>query len=142
MTTLTDLNDQFAIPSHLTFGAGPGGLTVAEINNAHAAATVALHGGHVISYRPHEQEPVLWISQKSAYQAGKAIRGGIPVCWPWFGAHPTDAAKPAHGFARTQPWNVLAAGVIKGEVTQLRLGLTDTKATRALCLMLSTFSFS
>ena len=85
-TILADLNDQLAIPGQLTFQTGPGGLVVTEINNGYATAVVALQGGHVISYRPHGQQPVLWASQKSAYQAGKAIRGGIPVCWPWFPA--------------------------------------------------------
>src|SRR5262245_58558824 len=98
---LAELNDRFAIPGQLSYRAGLGGLAVAEINNSYAATTVALQGGHVISYRPHGQQPVLWVSQRSAYQPGKAIRGGIPVCWPWFGAHPTDTTKPAHGFART-----------------------------------------
>lgn len=131
-TTLAELNDRFAIPDQLTFRAGPGELTVAEISNAYATASVALQGGHVISYQPHDLQPVLWVSQKSAYQAGKAIRGGIPICWPWFGAHPTDAAKPAHGFARTQPWNVVATGVVEGGATQLRLALTHTEATWTL----------
>jgi D-hexose-6-phosphate mutarotase len=129
---LAELNNRFAIPDQLTFRAGPGGLALAEINNAYATASVALQGGHVISYQPHGQQPVLWVSQKSAYQTGKAIRGGIPVCWPWFGAYPTDTAKPAHGFARTQPWNVVATGVVEGGATQLRLALTDNEATRTL----------
>lgn len=84
------LNQRFGLAPHLRFAAGPGNLTVAEIANDHAVARVALHGGHVLSFHPHGQQPILWVSRHSQYVAGTAIRGGIPVCWPWFGAHPTE----------------------------------------------------
>src|SRR5690242_14069770 len=104
--TIDFLNDTFAISDHVTFKSGPGDLPVAEINNTRASATVSVLGGHVMAFQPHGQPPVLWVSKYSAYAPGKAIRGGIPVCWPWFGPHPTDSSKPAHGFVRTKPWAV------------------------------------
>lgn len=127
---LQSLNERFAHVPGLAFKGGPGGLTVAEIANRHAQASIALQGGHVLAYQPSGQKPVLWVSRHSQYAAGTPIRGGIPVCWPWFGPHPVDAEKPAHGFARISSWSVLDA--VAGDATRLRLGLTDIEATRSL----------
>jgi D-hexose-6-phosphate mutarotase len=124
------LHERFAHVPGLAFRAGPGGLTVATIANRHAEATVALHGGHVLAFQPHGQRPVLWTSRMSQYAAGKPIRGGIPLCWPWFGPHPVDADKPAHGFARLAAWSVVDA--VAEDLTRLRLALADSAATRAL----------
>ena len=130
--TLKSQNDRFGIAEHLEFKAGSGGLIVAEINNHHATATVVLQGAHVLSFQPRGQAPVLWTSQHSHFQPGKAIRGGIPIIWPWFGNHPTDPDKPAHGFARTMLWSVAGAETTKDGQTLLRLGLKDNANTRSL----------
>jgi glucose-6-phosphate 1-epimerase len=122
------LNDQFAIGAHIRFVDGPGDLPQAEIRNGSATATVALQGAHVVTYQPRDQEPVLFVSREAIYRAGKAIRGGIPVCWPWFAKHPTDPTKPMHGFARTSMWQVLGTAVVEDD-TQLRLGLSDSATT-------------
>jgi D-hexose-6-phosphate mutarotase len=123
------LNDQFAIAQHIRFAATAGGLPVAEIRNSHASASVAVQGGHVITFQPHSQAPILWVSRLSAYEVGKTIRGGIPVCWPWFGAHPTDPTKPFHGFARAAMWQVMGTSVGPSDVTQIRMSLCDSEAT-------------
>jgi glucose-6-phosphate 1-epimerase len=60
-----------------------------------------MHGAHVTAYRPWGHQELLWTSGKSHFESGKAIRGGIPICFPWFGPHPHDVSQPAHGFART-----------------------------------------
>ena len=130
--TLKFLNDRFGIAEQLEFKAGPGGLTVAEINNRHATATVVLQGAHVLSFQPHGQLPVLWASQHSQYQPGTAIRGGIPVIWPWFGGHPTDPSKPGHGFARTMLWSVSEVEITSKDQTRLRLKLTNSEQTELL----------
>jgi len=126
------LNERYGLPGHLGFEPGPGGLPVATIENADAAASVCLAGGHVLSFRPHGAEPVLWLSRHSRFESGRPIRGGIPVCWPWFAAHPEDPAKPFHGFARLAHWSVLGTEALDGGNTRLRLGLTDDEATRRL----------
>ena len=127
-----DLNQRYGIRDQLAFNEGPGGLVRAEIKNPHADATVALHGGQILSFRPRGQSPVLWLSRKSYFQTGKAIRGGIPVCWPWFGVHPTDTDKPAHGFARTAAWSVHETEKLEDESTRLQLCLTASDDTLAL----------
>jgi glucose-6-phosphate 1-epimerase len=126
---LQSLNESFAITEHIAFATGPGGLPVAQIRNAYAAATVCLHGAQVLAFRPHGHHPVLWTSAQSLYQPGKAIRGGIPICWPWFGPHPSDPSKPAHGFARTALWSVLSAAALADGATQIRLRLADDDAS-------------
>jgi glucose-6-phosphate 1-epimerase len=129
--TLLELNAAFALPGHLRFKEGPGGLIVAEIANGLGDCTVALQGAHVTHFCPQGQAPVIWVSERAQYAPGKAIRGGVPVCWPWFGPHATDPQRPAHGIARTALWQVLETQVQADGQTFLRLGLPMTAPTRA-----------
>lgn len=62
------------------------------------------HGAQVFAWRPAGGQPVIWMSERARFAPGQAIRGGVPVCFPWFGAGPSGALKPAHGFARLLPW--------------------------------------
>jgi D-hexose-6-phosphate mutarotase len=126
------LNAQFGLDTQLRFEIGAGELVFAQIRNDHATAEIALQGAHVLSYQPHGQQPILWVSQQSNYSSGKAIRGGIPVCWPWFGPHPSNPALPAHGFARTSEWQVVGAEARTDGATELRLELSDNERTRAI----------
>ncbi len=127
---LEDLNRQFG-RADLHFVGGPNGIAIAELANAHGAARVALYGGHVLSYTPRGGSDALFLSQRAVYVPGKAIRGGVPVCWPWFGPHPSDPSLPAHGFARTSTWEVRASDSDAG-ATRLTMGLRDDAATRAI----------
>ncbi len=129
---LDGLNAQFAVAGHVSFRVGYGGLPVADIANIHATATISLHGAHVTAFQPHGQDPVLWLSDYCCWEAGKAIRGGIPVCWPWFAAHPADSGKPAHGFVRTAMWKVMATEALANGATQITFGFTESEATLAL----------
>ncbi len=132
MTERIQLNQQYGIRDQLIFSEGPGGFTLAEMRNSRGEATVALHGGHVLSFRPRDQAPVLWLSEQCQFKIGHAIRGGIPVCWPWFGNHPSDKAKPAHGFVRTAVWSVSESETLGDGRTRLKLSIADSEATRLL----------
>jgi len=79
---------------------------ILHVRNKFAELKVALHGAHVISYIPVGAEDVIFTSESAIYKEGKAIRGGIPVCWPWFNAHPSDTSKPSHGFVRNRFWEL------------------------------------
>jgi glucose-6-phosphate 1-epimerase len=69
------------------------GLAYIEIENQYATAKLALQGAHVMHWQPKSaSEPVLWLSSNARFMPGRSIRGGVPVCWPWFGAHPTDSS--------------------------------------------------
>ena len=84
------------------------GFTYLDVNTQHAHLKVALQGAHVFYYKPHEKKEILWLSQESFFEKGVAIRGGVPICWPWFGKHESDENAPQHGFARTTLWEFLS----------------------------------
>ncbi|TNF38764.1 MAG: D-hexose-6-phosphate mutarotase, partial [Gammaproteobacteria bacterium] len=92
----------------VTFKEGPGGQAVVEVSNEFANATIVLQGAQLIAWAPHSEQQVIWLSPDAKFAPGKSIRGGVPVCWPWFGPHETSKAFPAHGYARTVPWDVMA----------------------------------
>ncbi|MCU0809963.1 MAG: D-hexose-6-phosphate mutarotase [Thiobacillaceae bacterium] len=122
---------RFAIPGQLTFRTGAGGLTYVDIDNHGGRATICLQGAHVVSYRPKSQsEPVVWVSDAAKFAAGKSIRGGVPVCWPWFGPHASDASYPAHGFARTVEWTVVASRKRNDARTEITLQMLDNEQIR------------
>lgn len=129
---LRRLSSRFGMDGRVVFREGPGGLTVADVANAAGRAEVALLGAHVMSFAPAGHKDVLWMSRESVFEIGEPIRGGIPVCWPWFGGHPSDPDKPSHGFARRLPWEVSATESLGGERTRLTLRLRDTDKTRAM----------
>lgn len=133
-TALLDtLNARHGLPGQLRFVAGPGGLPVVHIHNGHAEAQVSVYGGQVLRFRPHEAvSDLLFVSEQATYQTGKAIRGGVPVCWPWFGADPQALGRPNHGLARTRLWSVASTAALPDGATRLTLSLTDTPDTRAV----------
>jgi glucose-6-phosphate 1-epimerase len=83
-------------------------ITGLAIEHQYCTAKISLYGGQVLAWQPNGQRPVLWLSDANQYQVGKAIRGGIPLCWPWFGAHHNDPENHSgnHGFARQQMWQI------------------------------------
>lgn len=129
--TANAMNARFGIPGHVSFAPIQGGLMAARVDNAHARATIALHGGHVVAFQPHGQAPVLWLSGKSRFETGAPIRGGIPICWPWFGNHPSDPKAPFHGFARLQDWEVVQTAAAADGSTHLDLRLPEPPEAHA-----------
>lgn len=108
------------------------GYPVFEIDHPTCKARVALHGAHVMSWRPVDEEEVLYLSPEAVFREGKAIRGGIPVCWPWFNAHPADAGQPSHGLVRTRFWELLDAAEDGSGVTLrfgIRVGIWNAEVT-------------
>ncbi|MBB5030920.1 D-hexose-6-phosphate mutarotase [Prosthecobacter vanneervenii] len=94
------------LPPSVTLIEEPAGYPVLVIEHAAATGRIALNGAHVTDWIPEGHDPVLYMSADAILETGKPIRGGIPVCWPWFGPHPTDSTKPAHGFVRQMAWEV------------------------------------
>lgn len=132
MKNAAQLNKQFGIAGQLTFRDDASGLVVADFTNAQAMAALCLQGAHLMSWQPKCQaQPVVWLSRDAKMAVGKSIRGGAPVCWPWFGAHATEATFPGHGYARTVPWQVMESGVEPNGATRLTLRLVDSDKTRA-----------
>ena len=97
------------------------GYPVVTVNHPTCRARVALHGAHVMSWCPTGHEEVLYLSPEAVYREGKAIRGGIPICWPWFNAHPSDPDLPSHGLVRNQFWELESTDADdEGVVAKLR----------------------
>lgn len=114
------------LPESVTLATGEGGLDLLRVATTRATAEVYLHGAHVSAWTPAGEQPVLWVSSHSTFAPGQAIRGGIPVCFPWFGAGRSPGLAPAHGFARLVTWRLVAAHDDDGEVTLvLRLTSAD-----------------
>ncbi len=91
------------------FGGEGSGLDVIEVKHANCTATIALQGAQLLSFQATNREPLLWLSPNAGFVSGKAVRGGIPLCAPWFGPHPNDPNKPQHGFARNHNWILMKA---------------------------------
>lgn len=112
----------------VTTSPGHGDLPRVTVVTPAAAAEVYLAGAHVTSWAPAGHDPVLWMSEQSAFAPGVPIRGGIPVCFPWFGLHPSGTA-PLHGFARISEWTLLDV-VDQGKRAEMVFGLEDAEETR------------
>ncbi len=119
------LNEQFGIENAPVFETDENGETVALINNCHASAAIALQGAQLISWVPNEHKPVIWLSSGATPSAEKAMRGGVPICWPWFGAHPSQPELPAHGFARTSRWHLIHSAALADGSTAITLELSS-----------------
>ena len=91
-----------------------------------------LQGAHLAHWTPRGQRPVLFLSPKSLFAAGKAIRGGVPIIFPWFGARSDGKPGPAHGFARTSQWTVESTKQHDDARLEITLALGSSDATRAL----------
>ena len=131
--TIEQLNANFGIVAQLKFIAGKGGLPMIQVETAKAKALISIHAGQVLSYQTTgEAEDVLFLSEKAYYQDGKAIKGGAPICWPWFGADPEGKGRPGHGFVRNRGWNVVATEALANGDIKVTVGLDDTPETQAI----------
>ncbi len=120
------LSKEFRIPGRVGFDSGQGNLAYAKLQHPQGDATVYMHGAHVTSFQPHGQPDLLWVSDKSEFLLERPIRGGIPLCFPWFGPKRDDLPDlldrvdrraepeffridepPAHGLARIMEWDAL-----------------------------------
>ncbi|MEK6748005.1 MAG: D-hexose-6-phosphate mutarotase [Pseudomonadota bacterium] len=131
MTDVTTLNNRFGIQDHLSFTTDANGMVYAQIKNRLAEAHIAVQGAHLLTWAPTGQVPVIWLSEAAKFAPGKSVRGGVPICWPWFGPHPSQTSFPAHGYARTVPWEVIASAATKEGATRISLRLIVSEATRA-----------
>jgi glucose-6-phosphate 1-epimerase len=109
---------------------GNGGLPKLVIENDGATAEVYQHGAHLTAWQPRGQKPVLFMSRKSAFDPAKPIRGGVPICFPWFGPKAGAPDAPMHGYARLRDWTLEYAGrdgvsfILESEEATARLTFT------------------
>jgi len=134
MSDLDSLNKEFGIAGQLHFVSGPGGMPVAEIANEQGSASISLQGAHVLGFEAKGQQPIIWMSDEATYAPGKSLRGGVPICWPWFGPHASDSSLPGHGPARTVDWQPVASKALSDGRTKLSFELIQTEKIREQCL--------
>jgi len=147
--TLSTQYDSFTLSNELTVVAGEGGLPIIKVANKHAEALISIYGAQVLSFKQKpgnagESHELLFLSEKAFFEEGKAIKGGIPICWPWFGQapeatmdkssvkNPKEKNRPAHGFARNVLWELVETASNNADGTQVVLALQDSKNSRKL----------
>ncbi len=130
---LKQLNTDYGIANKVKFVEGKGGFPVVEIQNEYAKASISLYGGQVLSFQPVNQtQDMMFLSSKAYYTQGKATKGGVPVCWPWFGPDPEDKGRASHGFVRNRLWNMRDIESSQDASTVVVMGLVDTPETRKI----------
>ena len=95
------------------------GLPLIALETPSCKALIALQGAHLLSFCAADGKPLLWVSPNCDFTPSAALRGGIPVCLPWFGPNPLDTQKPKHGFARNQDWRLSDAKLLTDGKAQL-----------------------
>lgn len=127
MSKLKALQNRFSDCDHITFELTELDVVLLHISHPMATATISLEGGQVLEWQPTSQaEPVLWCTDPTHWLAGRAIRAGVPICWPWFGAHTTEQAAPAHGYARLCNWEVVAISIGSAGTVDIDLSMVPT----------------
>jgi glucose-6-phosphate 1-epimerase len=129
-TSVAELSQRFAIPGVAEIEAGQSGLPKVVISTAAAKGEIYLHGSQVTSWQPAGAEEVIFLSTQSKFAAGSAIRGGIPVCFPWFRNKLDDPKAPSHGFVRTKAWTLDSIDKAKNSVT-VTFSTASDESTRA-----------
>lgn len=124
--TLPSTLTSHAVPGRIDIEASPFGGPVARLTFGRFQALVALQGAQVLNWT-YDGHGLLWLSPIARIRDGKGIRGGIPVCWPWFADHPTDPTKPAHGFVRHRNWSLVSTRAT-GEAVSVTLATATTEA--------------
>src|SRR5262249_13882759 len=107
---IAELDRRFALPGVAEVVEGNGGMPEVRITSPEVVGEIYLHGAHVHSWKPAGKEEVLFLSSQSRWEDNHAIRGGVPICFPWFGSKADDPRAPAHGFVRTAAWHLESIG--------------------------------
>jgi glucose-6-phosphate 1-epimerase len=133
MNTVLDvmeLDRRFGIPDIAQVCEGNGGLSRVDITSPLAHGQMYLHGAHVTSWRPAGRDETLFLSSKSRWEDGHAIRGGIPICFLWFRGKADDPHAPAHGFVRTRSWQLYSIVENNAGVTVTMFTESDDRTRR------------
>jgi glucose-6-phosphate 1-epimerase len=124
-----DSHRRLEIPGIAEIVEGKGGLPKVRITSAACVGQMYLHGAHITSWKPAGEEEVLFVSSKTRWEDGHAIRGGIPVCFPWFAHKADDPQAPDHGFVRTKAWQ-LDSMVDVGDAITVSMSTESDESTK------------
>jgi len=129
LAVIAELDRRCGIPGIAQVVEGNGGLPKVAIATREATGEMYLHGAHVTSWQPRDVKEVLFVSSESLWEDGRAIRGGVPICFPWFGPKADDPHAPAHGFVRTRAWQ-LESIVQAGDAVTVSMFTESTAETK------------
>jgi len=107
---------------------GHGGLPLVKIRTPWSTAEIYMHGAHVTHFQKNGEPPLLFVSARSYFAAGQPIRGGVPICFPWFG---NRDGKPSHGFARITEWQLVKTSAATDGAVTLRFALPEISGREA-----------
>ena len=124
------LNEKFGLSGAVKIVSGNGGLPKIQVETRSTTGEIYLHGAQVTAWKPANSDELLFVSAKSHWQDGKAIRGGIPVCFPWFRAKADDPKAPAHGFVRTKGWRLDSISAESRDSVSVQLSTESDDSTR------------
>ena len=124
----------------VTYSESPEGLPLLSLKGTFGTALFSPQGAHLIEFTPRGQPPLLFVSRQTHLTKGKAIRGGVPVIFPWFGPREGHPESPMHGLVRTRDWKINALEIPKEAPARVRMGFDSTPET--LCLWPYSFSLS
>lgn len=116
------------MPTGVTLAEGRGGLPVLHIETAACTGEIYFLGAHITDWAPAGAEPVLWMSEKSLFEPGTPIRGGVPICAPWFGPGKRGDKQPAHGWFRTNDWELSSSAAGEDGTVTLTFTLDGSEA--------------
>jgi len=133
MISHLSLQKKDSLSNSVSLQADENGFEFLVLTHEKFNAAFSLHGGHLVHFQATNQEPTIFLSKTAIFNDKKAIRGGVPVCWPWFGAAGKSLGEnlPGHGFARTSKWAVKNINESK-EGVELELVLADTEESRKI----------
>src|SRR5262249_152782 len=130
LAAVEELDRRFGIQGVARICQGHGGLPRIQITTPQVEGEMYLHGAQVTCWKPAGNDDVLFLSTKSRWQEGYAIRGGVPICFPWFRAKADDPKAPAHGFVRTKAWTLESITAEGDSVTVVMSTVSDDDTRR------------
>lgn len=126
---IAELDRRFGIPGIARVVVGNSGLAKVAVTAPDATGEIYLHGSHVTGWQPRGAQQVLFVSAQSRWEEGRAIRGGVPICFPWFADKADDPQAPAHGFVRTTGWT-LESIVQSGSAVTVAMSTVSSASTK------------
>jgi glucose-6-phosphate 1-epimerase len=127
---IAESDRRLEIPGIARIVPGNGGLPKVQVTSAKATGEIYLHGAHVTSWKPAGRDEVFFVSSQARWEEGRAIRGGVPICFPWFGGKADDTKAPAHGFVRTKTWRLESISQTGDEVAVSMFTRSDEDTNR------------
>lgn len=127
------LNTTKTLSQHVSMQVDDNGFEFIVLNHPNFDAAFSLHGAHLVHFQAKQKAPLIYLSKATLFNSNKAIRGGVPICWPWFGNTTFSKSNnlPGHGFARISKWTVSKL-IETDNGIDITFSLTSNPATKTM----------